>query len=160
MLGERSVRGSFDLGLQGALVRRADAERRTGMALGQERAGRALLRDIPPHGGDPDAKPPGHHRLRLAVHYCLHDPLAEICRVRFHTEQDTRPRSITAKFALVWTSPVLASGQHTLRVRVTGQRHPSASGTYGILDRGEVTDPPGAATSTPGATATRTPLPG
>ena len=41
---------------------------------------------------------------------------------------------------LVYTSPVLSSGAHTLRVRVTGSQNPSASGSYVSADRVEVTN--------------------
>jgi len=39
---------------------------------------------------------------------------------------------------LVYTSPVLASGQHTLKVRVTGTKHNSATNTYHVADRVDI----------------------
>lgn len=39
---------------------------------------------------------------------------------------------------LVYTSPTLAAGPHTLRVRVTGTRHASSTGTFVIGDRVDV----------------------
>ncbi|GAB3848299.1 hypothetical protein ACFPIJ_14560 [Dactylosporangium cerinum] len=40
---------------------------------------------------------------------------------------------------VVWTSPVLAAGQHTLRVRVTGTKHPASSGWNVAIDSADVT---------------------
>jgi hypothetical protein len=40
---------------------------------------------------------------------------------------------------LLWTSPMLAAGNHTLRVRVTGTRNPSSSGNPITADRVDVT---------------------
>ncbi|WP_238019863.1 hypothetical protein KZZ52_57370 [Dactylosporangium sp. AC04546] len=40
---------------------------------------------------------------------------------------------------VVWTSPVLANGAHTLTIVNTGQRNPSSSGTNIALDRADVT---------------------
>jgi hypothetical protein len=40
--------------------------------------------------------------------------------------------------AWLWSSQVLASGPHTLKVRVTGQKNASASGTYVVADRVDV----------------------
>jgi hypothetical protein len=40
---------------------------------------------------------------------------------------------------LLWTSPMLAVGQHTLRVRVTGTRNPSSSGNPITADRVDIT---------------------
>ena len=39
---------------------------------------------------------------------------------------------------LLWTSPVLASGSHTLKVRNTGQRNASSSGNFVVGDRVDV----------------------
>ena len=39
---------------------------------------------------------------------------------------------------LLWTSPVLASGNHTLKVRNTGQRNASSSGNFVVGDRVDV----------------------
>ena len=36
---------------------------------------------------------------------------------------------------LVWTSPTLSAGNHTLTIRVTGTQNASSSGTYGVIDR-------------------------
>ncbi|HJV69226.1 GDSL-type esterase/lipase family protein [Ideonella sp.] len=38
----------------------------------------------------------------------------------------------------LWSSPVLAAGPHTLKVRVTGQKNASASGTYVVADRVDI----------------------
>jgi hypothetical protein len=38
----------------------------------------------------------------------------------------------------LWSSPVLAAGPHTLKVRVTGQKNASASGTYVVSDRVDI----------------------
>ncbi|MFG2040037.1 hypothetical protein [Dactylosporangium sp. NPDC048998] len=40
---------------------------------------------------------------------------------------------------VVWTSPVLAAGPHTLTIVNTGQRNPSSTGTNIALDRADVT---------------------
>jgi lysophospholipase L1-like esterase len=40
--------------------------------------------------------------------------------------------------AWLWSSPVLALGTHTLKVRVTGLKNPSASGTYVAADRVDI----------------------
>ena len=40
---------------------------------------------------------------------------------------------------VVWTSPVLASGAHTLRIRVTGNRNPAGSGYNVAVDSVDVT---------------------
>jgi mannan endo-1,4-beta-mannosidase len=49
--------------------------------------------------------------------------------------------------ALVWTSPQLASGTHTLRIRNTGTRNSAASGTVVTVDRADTaTQPPPATT--------------
>jgi hypothetical protein len=39
---------------------------------------------------------------------------------------------------LLWSSPAIAAGAHTLKVRVTGQRNASASGTYIAADRVDI----------------------
>jgi hypothetical protein len=39
---------------------------------------------------------------------------------------------------LLWNSPLLAAGAHTLKVRVTGQKNANASGTYVVADRVDV----------------------
>lgn len=49
----------------------------------------------------------------------------------------------------VWTSPVLAAGNHTLRIRNTGTKNAAASGTVVTLDRAVVTG----ASSTPPPTS-------
>jgi lysophospholipase L1-like esterase len=41
---------------------------------------------------------------------------------------------------LLWTSPVLSAGQHSLKVRTTGAKNASASGTYVVGDRVDVID--------------------
>jgi hypothetical protein len=41
--------------------------------------------------------------------------------------------------ALVWTSPVLASGSHTLKIRRTGSKNAASAGTVITLDRVVVT---------------------
>jgi len=41
---------------------------------------------------------------------------------------------------LLWSSPVLAAGSHTLKVRTTGSKNASASGTYVVGDRVDVID--------------------
>lgn len=38
----------------------------------------------------------------------------------------------------LWSSPVLPAGPHTLKVRVTGQRNASASGSYVVADRVDI----------------------
>jgi O-glycosyl hydrolase len=40
---------------------------------------------------------------------------------------------------LLWTSPVLANGNHTFRLRVTGTRNPHSSATYVVPDRVNIT---------------------
>jgi hypothetical protein len=40
---------------------------------------------------------------------------------------------------LLWTSPVLASGTHTFKVRVTGTKNASGTGTFVVPDRVDVT---------------------
>ncbi len=40
---------------------------------------------------------------------------------------------------VVWTSPVLAAGQHTLRVRVTGTKHAASSGWNVAIDSADIT---------------------
>ncbi len=40
---------------------------------------------------------------------------------------------------LLYTSPILASGTHTLKVRITGTKNASATGTYAAADRVEIT---------------------
>jgi lysophospholipase L1-like esterase len=40
--------------------------------------------------------------------------------------------------ALLWSSPVLAAGTHTLKVRVTGMKNVSATGTYIAADRVDI----------------------
>jgi hypothetical protein len=39
---------------------------------------------------------------------------------------------------LVWTSPVLPAGVHTLKIRVTGTKNPASSDYYVIIDRAEI----------------------
>ena len=39
---------------------------------------------------------------------------------------------------LLWTSPFLADGQHTLKVRVTGTKNASSGGTWLALDRADI----------------------
>ncbi len=39
---------------------------------------------------------------------------------------------------LIWTSPILASGKHSLKIRVTGARNASASDSYVSLDRVDI----------------------
>jgi lysophospholipase L1-like esterase len=41
---------------------------------------------------------------------------------------------------LLWSSPVLAAGNHTLKVRTTGSKNASASGTFVVGDRVDVID--------------------
>jgi lysophospholipase L1-like esterase len=41
---------------------------------------------------------------------------------------------------LLWSSPVLAAGSHTLKVRTTGSKNASASGTFVVGDRVDVID--------------------
>jgi lysophospholipase L1-like esterase len=38
----------------------------------------------------------------------------------------------------LWSSPVLAAGPHSLKVRVTGQKNASSSGTYVVADRVDI----------------------
>jgi hypothetical protein len=40
---------------------------------------------------------------------------------------------------IVWTSPVLASGAHTLTITNTGQRNAASAGTNIAVDRADVT---------------------
>jgi hypothetical protein len=40
--------------------------------------------------------------------------------------------------ALLWSSPELAAGTHTLKVRVTGMKNVSATGTYVVADRVDI----------------------
>jgi hypothetical protein len=40
---------------------------------------------------------------------------------------------------LLWTSPVLANGTHTFKLRVTGTKNASSSNTYVVADRVDVT---------------------
>jgi len=56
---------------------------------------------------------------------------------------------------LVWTSPTLTSGSHTFKVRNTGTKNGSSSGTTITLDRVDILS--GGATATP--TRTNTPIP-
>jgi hypothetical protein len=46
---------------------------------------------------------------------------------------------------LVWQSPLLASGSHTVTLQVSGTRNPQSSGNLIALDRAEVSAPEGAA---------------
>jgi hypothetical protein len=46
--------------------------------------------------------------------------------------------STTVQQALVYTSPVLSAGQHTLKVRVTGTKNASSTDTWIIADRVDV----------------------
>jgi hypothetical protein len=39
----------------------------------------------------------------------------------------------------MWTSPVLASGGHTFRLRVTGTRNTSSTNTFVVPDRVDIT---------------------
>lgn len=50
---------------------------------------------------------------------------------------------------LVWTSPALTAGTHTLRIRNTGNKNTSSSGTVVTLDRADVTGSTGAPSPTP-----------
>jgi hypothetical protein len=45
----------------------------------------------------------------------------------------------TVQQALVWTSALLSSGQHTLKVRISGIKNASSSGSCGYADRVDVT---------------------
>ena len=47
--------------------------------------------------------------------------------------------------ALVWQSPLLAAGTHTVKLTVTGTRNPQSTGNLIALDRAEVRPPPGPA---------------
>jgi beta-xylosidase len=47
--------------------------------------------------------------------------------------------AIRSDNTLLWTSPTLAAGNHTLRVRVTGTRNPSSSGNPITADRVDIT---------------------
>jgi Ricin-type beta-trefoil lectin domain-like len=47
----------------------------------------------------------------------------------------------------VWTSPRLASGKHTIRVRVTGTQRAAAAHDWVTVDRFEITDQPVAGTN-------------
>ncbi|WP_158852931.1 RICIN domain-containing protein [Saccharothrix deserti] len=49
--------------------------------------------------------------------------------------------------APVWTSPRLASGSHTIRVRVTGTQRPAAGDNWVTVDRLEITNTPVAGTN-------------
>nr|WSZ15769.1 RICIN domain-containing protein [Streptomyces canus] len=42
----------------------------------------------------------------------------------------------------VWTSPRLASGKHTIKVRVTGTQRSAATDHYGVVDRFEIANQP------------------
>ena len=42
---------------------------------------------------------------------------------------------------LVWKSPVLSAGVHTLKIRVTGTKNPASSNYYVTIDRTEITTP-------------------
>lgn len=59
---------------------------------------------------------------------------------------------------LIYTSPVLANGSHNIKVRITGNKNASASGTYMSADRVDVIAPV-TATPTPTPVPTRTPTP-
>lgn len=41
--------------------------------------------------------------------------------------------------ALIYTSPVLPNGSHTLRIRVTGEQNDATGGIYILIDKAEVT---------------------
>ena len=43
--------------------------------------------------------------------------------------------AIRAGDQLVWTSPTLSAGNHTLTIRVTGAKNASSTGAYGVIDR-------------------------
>ncbi len=58
---------------------------------------------------------------------------------------------------VVWTSPVLATGQHTLKVRVTGRRNAAATGATISADRVDVIGTPVGPTPSPVPTPTPTP---
>jgi hypothetical protein len=65
---------------------------------------------------------------------------------------------------LLYSSPILASGQHTLKVRVTGTKNGGSSDYFITADKVEIfsagaATPTPAPTPTPGATATPTPAP-
>jgi hypothetical protein len=62
--------------------------------------------------------------------------------------------SVKTGNALKWTSPVLPSGNHTLKIRTTGTKNASSTGTVITLDRVEVTGGTG-----PTATHTSVSLP-
>ncbi|MEK3884666.1 glycosyl hydrolase family 28-related protein [Paenibacillus sp. PL2-23] len=47
-------------------------------------------------------------------------------------------QSTRQHIALVYTSPVLADDEHTLRVRITGNRNASSTGNYHVADRVDV----------------------
>jgi beta-galactosidase len=64
--------------------------------------------------------------------------------------------STRADQVLVWTSPVLAAGSHTLKVRVTGNKNASSTNTFAIGDRVDVVPSSG---PTPTPTPTNTPGP-
>jgi len=66
--------------------------------------------------------------------------------------------STRADQVLVWTSPVLAAGSHTLKVRVTGNKNASSSNTFVIGDRVDII-PASGPTPTPSPTPTRTNTP-
>jgi mannan endo-1,4-beta-mannosidase len=59
---------------------------------------------------------------------------------------------------LVWTSPVLGAGSHTFKIRVTGTKNASSSGTVVTVDRTDVINS-GGPTSTPSKTPTKTNTP-
>ncbi|MFI6929575.1 RICIN domain-containing protein [Streptomyces sp. NPDC050287] len=42
----------------------------------------------------------------------------------------------------IWSSPRLASGTHSIRVRVTGTQRSAATGDYGVVDRFEIANQP------------------
>jgi hypothetical protein len=48
--------------------------------------------------------------------------------------------AVRADDVLLWNSPVLASGSHTLKVRVTGSNNPKSSNSYIVADRVDVVD--------------------
>jgi hypothetical protein len=64
-------------------------------------------------------------------------------------------------YARVWVSSALSPGTHTIRVRVTGNKHPDSAGTAVAIDRLEIemTTPTPTPTDTPTPTSTPTPTP-
>lgn len=58
---------------------------------------------------------------------------------------------------LVYTSPTLTAGQHTLKVRLTGTKNASSSAFWHVADRVDIIN--GSATPTPTPTITPTPTP-